>query len=421
MTLHQPFPAEGCGCDRRDLVKGLIPLDDALALCDELAAPVAETERLPLATAAGRVLARRVTATASVPPFDNAAMDGYALRISDLEGHGPWNLRIVGRVLAGEAPTTDLTPGTAMRIFTGAPLPAGADAVVMQEEVELEGDALRLKLAVELGDNLRTCGSDIGEGATVLPAGRRLTARDIAVAAAAGAEALEARRALRVALLVTGDEILGAGPAAIHDVNGPMLSALIEAPGRRLIAVERVGDEPDAIAARLQHWSTRADLVVTSGGVSVGDADHLHAALARAGGEVRFAGVAIKPGKPVAAGRLGTALWLGLPGNPGAAFVTWTLFGERLSRALAGDTAAPRRHLVVAGAEFRHKHGRCELRLARLTGWDGSGRAVVEAGGTTNSARVLPLADADGLMLIPADVERIRTGDLVEFHPFCQE
>lgn len=420
MTLHQPFPAEGCGCDGRDLVKGLLPLDDALALCDGLCAPVAETEQMPLAAATGRILARPVTAGAAVPPFVNAAMDGYALRTEDLSGAAPWTLRIAGRQLAGEGPSAALSPGTAMRIFTGAPLPEGADAVVMQEEVTAADGTLRLARPVARGANLRATGSDIAGGAEVLPAGRRLSVRDIAVAAAAGATALDVRRRLRIALLATGDEIGGSGPAAIHDVNSPMLSALIAGPGYDLVAAEHVGDELQAIAARLRHWSTRADVVVTTGGVSVGDADHLHAALGLMGGQVTFAGVAIKPGKPVAAGRLGRALWLGLPGNPGAAFVTWTLLGERLLRGLSGDTARPRCQLVVAAGGVDHKPGRCELRLARLIGWDEAGRAVAEAVPVTNSARVLPLAGADGLLKIPAGVERIEPGDLVEFLPFCR-
>lgn len=421
MTLHHPFPAAGCGCDRRDLLKGLMPLDDALALCDGLCAPVAETEQVPLVAATGRVLARPVVADAPVPPFDNSAMDGYALCTADLQGAGPWSLRITGRLLAGDAPSAALSSGTAVRIFTGAPLPEGADAVVMQEEVTATEGTLRLIRPVARGANLRAAGSDIGARAEVLPAGRRLTARDIAVAAAAGATGLEVRRNLRVVLLATGDEIGGPGPAAIHDVNSPMLSALIAGPGHELVAAERVGDDPQAIATRLQHWSKCADVVVTTGGVSVGDADHLHAALGLAGGQAAFAGVAIKPGKPVAAGRVGGALWLGLPGNPGAAFVTWMLFGERALRGLSGDTARAPRQFVVVGNGIHHKPGRCELRLARLTGWDGAGRAVAEPVPETNSARVMPLADADGLLLIPAEAERLETGDLAEFLPFCRD
>ncbi len=418
------LPATACGCDASEVRGGLLTVDAALAACTDWAKAVHGTERAALAEAAGRHLAGPVAAAASVPPFDNAAVDGYAVRRAALPGAGPWTLPVGLRVAAGDAPAA-LPPASAARILTGAPVPAGADAVIAQEDVRAGGGMVGASRRPAEGVNIRHAGEDMRAGDIVLRGGRRLSRRDIALAAAAGADMLEVRRKVRIALLITGSELRKAGAAGgagtINDVNGPMLAALAARPDTALVAHETGADDPAALAAALARLAGKADLVVTTGGVSVGDEDHLHRAIAAAGGETRFSGVAIKPGKPISFGRIGPAggaLWLGLPGNPLAAFVGWHLFGRALLCALQGGTPRPDTRLVVTIADLRHKPGRCEMRPARLAGHDGQGRALVAMDGAVNSARVRPLAGADGLVLIPAQADKVRAGDLLEFHPF---
>ncbi|MCL4676474.1 MAG: molybdopterin molybdotransferase MoeA, partial [Pararhodobacter sp.] len=275
------------------------------------------------------------------------------------------------------------------------------------------------------GDHVRATGEDLAQGAMVLFAAHRMRRRDIAACAAAGAASLQVRRRLRVALLVTGDEVQAAGTplnaACIWDVNTPMLQAEIDGPAVSLVAVESLADDRDDLGARIAQLAGTVDLIVTTGGVSVGEEDHVKPALIAAGAEVLFSGVAMKPGKPVSFGRLDGAFWLGLPGNPLAAFLTWQVFGVSLLAHLAGQGAArgARRH-VVLGQAIRRTPGRCELRLARLVGFDGTGREVIDFEDATHSARVGRLPDADGFAILPADTDYLNAGALVEFQPFCE-
>jgi len=424
MTRLERIDPQHRGCDTVGAARAPIPIDRALTLIAAAAAPIARTETLPLAAAAGRVLAAPVTASAMAPAFDNAAMDGYALDASALKGDGPWWLAVQDRIPAGSAADRPLGPMAAARIFTGAPVPAGADAVVMQEAVHRTGAVIRIDTRPAAGLNIRTAGSDLARGQTVLESGCRLGPREIAAAAAAGAGSLRMRERLRVAMLVTGDEVRQAEDARaggeIWDVNTPMLSAALAAPAIGLVLVAHGADSRAALSRQVSDLAARVDLIVTTGGISVGEEDHVKPALAGLGAEILFSGVAIKPGKPVSLGRVGGAMWLGLPGNPLSALVTWHLFGTALARRLTGQTAhAPqRRHVVTAGA-IRRKPGRCELRPARLAGVDAQGRDVVRFEDATHSGRVGALPAADGLMVLPAEADHLPAGALVEFQPFC--
>jgi molybdopterin molybdotransferase len=423
MTVIEPINAPGCGCDAAPGADALISIDAALDIISRLAGPATPTETIPLARARGRVLARSVRAQRPVPPFDNAAMDGYAVRTADLHGPGPWLVPVRGRVAAGQAEMPPRVEGAAVQIFTGAPMPDGTDAVVMQEQVTRTGDRIRIVRAVERHAHVRTAGEDMRQGQTILREGRLLTARDIAACAAAGAEALCVRRPVRVALLVTGDEVARPGEpprlSGIRDVNTPMLVAAIEAAGATLCGAEAGADDREALRAQLADMARTADVVVTTGGISVGEEDHVKPALADLGARIAFSGVAMKPGKPVSFGRIGRAHWLGLPGNPLSAFVTWTLFGPALLAALTGRTRwQARRRTVVIGDPVRRKPGRCELRPARIDGIDGHGRDVVRFEDATHSGRVSPLARADGLIFLPADTDSLPAGALVEFQAF---
>jgi len=359
------------------------------------------------------------------PSFDNAAMDGYAVATSALTGPGPWVLQVVARVPAGQEVTKPVAGVLVARIFTGAPIPIGADAVVMQEDVLRDGDAIQLSRRPAPGLNIRLKGSDMAKGATVLDKGHRLGPREIAVCAAAGAGILRVRRRLRAALLVTGNEVRRAGgareAAQIWDVNTPMLTASLAGAGVEIVASAHGVDSHAGLVRQLGDLAAQADLVVTTGGISVGEEDHVKPAVMALGGETLFSGVAIKPGKPVSVGRIGKAYWLGLPGNPVSAYVTLQVFGTALIRALAGEVAGTptRRHVVIA-TDIRRNPGRCELRPATLAGFDARGREIVSFEDATHSARVGCLPMADGLMYLPADVESLPAGALVEFQPFCR-
>ena len=423
MTRFEPIDRPGCGCEAGEGHDALVTIDEALARIAAEAAAVSGREAVPLRQARGRVLAEPVHARAMTPPFDAAAMDGYAVSAAAFTGQGPRTFDIGGRVPAGLPARTGACPGTAVRIFTGAPLPDGADAIVMQEHTIRRGDRVAVARRPEPGENIRPAGDDMARGALVLATGRILGPRDIAACAAAGHGDVIVRRALRVVLLVTGDEAAEAGraldTAQIWDVNTPMLAAALAAPAIDLRTLRRCADDRAAIMCALAEAAKGADLVVTTGGISVGDEDHVRPALRALGAQFVFSGVAMKPGKPVSLGRIGTALWLGLPGNPLSAWVTWALFGTALVGALCGVVeGAPRKRHVVTGRNIRRKTGRCEIRPVRLAGFDATGREIVDFDPSVQSNRVARLPQADGVIFLPADADWLPEGALVEFQPF---
>lgn len=425
MTVLKFAEKNGCGCNSADISDKLLTIDQAMDAIGRIAVPVSERRVLPLARACGHVLDEDVVAAVMAPPFDNSAMDGYAVNTADLTGDGPWTLRLQDRIAAGDNRQVTLAPDSAIQIFTGAQVPGGADAIVVQEEVATTSGTIGFKVRPRRGSHIRKTGSDMLAGEIVIAAGTALGPRDIAVVAAAGAETVPVRRNIRVAIVVTGEELeTSGGPlngSQIWDVNTPLLTAAIARPGVEIVEVLHVGDSLPELTRALSRLASAADVIVTTGGVSVGEEDHVHAAMRAAGGKIEFSGVALKPGKPVSAGRVGHACWLGLPGNPVSAFVTWTLFGTHLLRCLRGTAhaGAPHRH-VVTDQPVMHRPGRCEMRPARLLGFDVSGREVVSFEPATHSARVKTLAQADGLILIPADTDTLPAGSLVEFFPFAE-
>lgn len=424
MTVVEHAHPAGCDCDALDVAGGLLTIEAAIEVLRHLVPPIGEAELLPLRQATGRVLATPVRAKGMTPPFDNAAMDGYALCTADLKGLGPWRLPVAGRITAGDGRSTALRSGAVLQIFTGAVLPAGADAVVMQEDVTLDGGTITLRHAVAPDTHIRRAGEDMKPGDSVLNAGCRLGPRQIAALAAAGTGAVAVTRPVRVAILATGDELSAPGSdlgrAGIWDVNTPMLVAALTGPQIDIVAVETGRDTVAGLGGQLSALAGLADLIITTGGISVGAADQVKPALLAEGGSIAFSGVAIKPGKPVSAGRLGAAAWLALPGNPLSACVTWQLLGTGLVAGLSGmaQVAASGRRYVVADGEVSHRTGRCEARLASIVGFDGLGREVVSCALVTHSGRVGCLPQADGLILLPADTGRLPEASLLEFIPF---
>ncbi|MCO5130159.1 MAG: molybdopterin molybdotransferase MoeA [Xanthobacteraceae bacterium] len=420
VTLSDPFY---CDCDADPKPGQLVSVGVALNRGLALAAPVEQSETLPLDKAHGRVLADSVRAGRSLPMFDNAAMDGYAVRRADLAGKGPWRLPLAGRVAAGDPGDAPLPAGAAFRIFTGAPVPPGCDAVVAQERTRPEGRAVRLEQRPRRGENIRRAGDDLAVGAEIMPAGRRVSPRVAALLAATGCGEVTVRRRLRVAFFNTGSELRAPGaplsPGQIWNANRALLRGALALPWVKAIDIGAVPDRPARLRKALEQASRDADLVVSTGGVSVGDEDHMPAVLSAAGGTVQVMKVAMKPGKPLMIGRIGKALYLGLPGNPVAAFVCWHVIGARIAEALAGITdGGPRRIIVRAGFERARQPGRCEFLPVRLGDYDGHGVRTVNAMAFEVSHRVALLAQADGLLLIPSETDRIRQDDMLEFIPF---
>jgi molybdopterin molybdotransferase len=412
-----------CNCDTQGQVAALTSVERALQTALGLVTPVWETEAVPPGAALGRILAEPVIAQSMMPPFDNSGMDGYAVRAADLSGEGPWTLPLSGRVAAGDSGLAKLPSGHCTRIFTGAPLPEGADAVIMQEETHVAKGGVSFPRRPRAGENIRFAGEDRAQGAIVLEKGAFMGPREIAAAAGATPAEICIHRRPRVALLCTGDEIVSYGtkPTAgrINDVNGPMISAAATALGADLVSVEHCRDSKASLTATLTRLSGIADLVVTTGGVSVGEEDHVAAAVVAASGQICVAGVAIKPGKPITLGKIGRAVFAGLPGNPVSAFVTWTIFVAPMLRKLSGAASAlPQLRYVAVETPLDHRLGRSEYRPAQLIGRNKHGQDVVSAGPRVHSAQLGPLIAADGLVIIPGTTETIMPGQLVEFLPF---
>jgi molybdopterin molybdotransferase len=400
----------------------LLRLDDMERLIGERVVPVAGSERVALSAARSRVTASDVIAPADLPPFDNSAVDGYAVRHADLKPDGDSRLAIAGRLTAGARAAPAIKPGEAVRIFTGAAMPEGADTVFMQEDVTVEGGRVILPPGLKRGANRRLAGEDVAQGRVVLPAGTVLEAQHVALAAALGITELEVRRRLTVAIFSTGDEVVEPGAAragtAIYDANRYLLRELLDRLGAAVTDVGILPDEPQALARALAEAAGH-DLIVTSGGVSTGEADHVRAAVERVGSLV-FWRVAIKPGRPVAMGVIRaadghSAAFVGLPGNPVAVFVTFVRVVKPLLRRLAG--AAPQRLVALpvrAAFAYKKKKDRREyVRVALRRAADGEIEAVKHP---QDGAGILTsLTETDGLLEFPEDVTAIEPGARVGF------
>ena len=418
MTVFDRLETPACSCD--DGHGALPPVPVALEAALSCVTALRPARSVPLSRALGRVLAADVRAAVAMPRFDTSGMDGYALRHSDLVGGG--TLPLDGIAAAGGRPAR-LRRGTAMRIYTGAPVPDGADTVVMQEAVRATPGGIDVRVAPLPGANIRRHGEDLTRGALVVPAGTCLGPRDIAACAAAGAGAVTVAPVPRIGLLLTGDELRKAGDplgdGGIWDINTPMLRAALAEAGCTIGEVVQLPDTRSALEGALASLSGAVDMVITSGGASVGDRDHVQPALRALGAEIALAGAAIKPGKPVTAARLGATPILCLPGNPVSAFVIWQVFGRAMVARLQGREGmhAPLRHVRLAQA-LTHKPGRCEYRPARIAGHDADGVEVACCPAQTHSARVTQIREADGLILLPGDCDALAAGAMAEFLSF---
>lgn len=393
----------------------MISVEDALAACLALAAPVG-SETVPLTDAGGRVLAQPVVATRDQPPFSASAMDGYAVR--DMEAIPGRRLKVIGEAAAGHYWHGTVGPGEALRIFTGAPLPDGADRVVIQEDVTREGDRITLGRDLGSGHNVRPSGADFVAGDR-MDAPRRLSPADVALAAAMNAPALTVARKPQVALIATGDELVSPGqdprPDQIIASNTYGLKARIEAEGAeaRLLPIAR--DTRESLE-QVFDLAAGADLVVTVGGASVGDHDLVGDVAATRGLERAFYKVAMRPGKPLMAGRLGDAVLLGLPGNPVSAMVCGELFLIPMLHAMMGLPSGPRPRLRARLGTDLEANGPREhyLRAEVSTGDD---LPVITPYGSQDSSLLTVLSSASGLLVRPVDAPRARAGDIMEYIP----
>ena len=405
----------------------LLPVAEALArVLASVQRPV-ETETVALEAAAGRTLAIDIRATRTQPPFPASAMDGYAVRTGDLAAL-PARLRVVGRSVAGRRHAGAVGPGEAVRIFTGAPVPEGADGIALQEDAEPDRDEVVLRGAVSAGRFIRPAGLDFREGDRLAGAGERLDARLLALAAAAGHPLLTVRRRPRVGVLATGDELVrpgeAAGPDQIVASNPYALRALIERAGGETVDLGIAADTFDALRAALKRArEKRVDLLVTLGGASVGEHDLVQPALAREGLELGFWRVALRPGKPLMHGRLGDTLLIGLPGNPVSSIVCGILFVVPAIRALLGDPHAGDDPTdgAALGGDLPANDNRQDYMRAALDR-DGSGELVATAQSRQDSSMLMTLARSEALIVREPFAPAARAGErcrIVRLDRFC--
>ncbi len=401
----------------------LMTADEALALLAERLDAVVERETVALRAARGRILAADVIADRSVPPHDNAAVDGYAVFYDDLDTDDETRLAVTGRVAAGHPLDRAAAPGEAIRIFTGAAMPAGPDTVLMQEDCRVEDGHVFIPPGIKRGANRRHAGEDIESGTVILHAGRRLKPQDLGLAASIGRSTLDVYRPLRVGLFSTGDEIREVGddlpPGCIYDANRYALAGLLDSLG---CAVEDLGilpDRFDAIRDALRSAAAKHDVIVTSGGVSTGDEDHVRQAVDELG-SIHFWRLAIRPGRPLALGQVADVPFLGLPGNPVAVMVTFMRFARPAILMMSGcHDYAPMTFPVRASFGYKKKLNRREwLRVTLFT--DDDGAPAVRKFPRDGAGILTSMVAADGLVELPEDLADVEPGSMVEFLPFSE-
>ena len=401
----------------------LMRVDEARALLAGQVVAVTGRESVALTEALGRILVEDVVSPVDIPPAPNSAVDGFAVYHADLDPEAETRLPVAGRITAGQQHLPDAPRGGAVRIFTGARMPEGPDTVMMQEDCTVEGDTVVIRPGIKQGANARKAGEDVTRGSTVLQAGQRLRPQDVGQAAAVGRRDLLVSARLRVALFSTGDELRepGAdlGPGAIYDSNRYTIHALLTGLGCAVDDLGILPDRLDAVQAALAAAEGRHDLIVTSGGVSVGDEDHVKTAV-EALGKLHLWRLAVKPGRPIALGQVGPVPFVGLPGNPVAVVVTFlTVVRPLILRLMGGRDTPPHTFRVRAGFDHKKKKDRREWVRARLVD-DASGALTAEKFPREGAGILSSLVEADGLVELPEDLTRLEAGAMVDFLPFSE-
>jgi molybdopterin molybdotransferase len=395
---------------------GLMPVDEAISRMMDAAAPVEQTEELGIESSLGRVLAEDVISAINVPGYDNSAMDGYAVRSADCADAGV-SLTVSQRIPAGQT-GVKLEAGTAARIFTGAPVPEGADAVVMQELCQQQGDSVTINSSAKAGENIRRTGEDIDRGSVILKAGKRIRPQELGLIASVGQVAINVRRKLKVAAFFTGNELVEPGralaPGQIYNSNRYTLKGLLQSVDCEVIDLGIVPDTLEATLDVFRRAAASADLVLTSGGVSVGEEDYVRIALQQIG-ELNMWRINMKPGKPVAFGHVDNTLFMGLPGNPVSVFVTFMIFARPLILKMQGADSFRANELSIRSG-FEWKGIKRQEYLRVRVRHDESG-AYAEIYPQQGSGVLSSASWADGLVVVEPE-KAINTGDILKYIPF---
>ena len=410
-------PVHPDSCDHAERGR-LSEVDETVARAVALSTLIQGTEDVLLSDAVGRVSAGDTVSLFALPLHDHSAVDGYALGAS-----GDGEFQIVGRRIAGDSAKGEIGTAEAVRIMTGAPVPKGAQCVVMQEHASVVGDKVKPDFVVPDGYNIRRAGEDVQAFDILVKAGTRLDARHAAILTASGYQRISVVRTVKIALLSTGNELLdagtGIGPGQVFDANRPMLKALLSSRNVDVSDLGIIRDSREQIVSALAEAAKTHDLIITSGGVSVGEEDHLKAAVMAAGGEITSWRMAIKPGKPIALGKIGKAVYLGLPGNPLACFVDYLLVGRPILDALTGAShRVPLVQQARAAFTWSRRAGRREFFPCNIVGRTDEGLPLLEKTGRAGSARLTPLIEADGLGVVAADCSDVQPGGILQFYPF---
>jgi molybdopterin molybdotransferase len=398
-----------------------LPVVEALNRIDDVVKPIVGYEKVPLRSALHRVLAQTVISPFDVPGHDNSAMDGYAVRGADIPASGVTELRLVGTVLAGAPFAQRVESGQAVRIMTGGVMPEGTDTVVMQERAERNGDFVRIGDDNKVGQNTRRAGEDLKRGDAVLATGRLLQPADLGLIASLGIAEVVVRRRLRAAFFSTGDELCSIGeplqPGQIYDSNRYTLHGMLTRLGIELIDMGVVRDDRDSLHTALSEAAGIADAVITSGGVSVGEADFVKDILT-ALGEVNFWKIAMKPGRPLAFGKINDAVFFGLPGNPVSVMVTFYQFVQPALQRMMGQQQTG--SIVIKArstGRLKKRAGRMEFQRGILERHD-NGEMVVHGTGDQGSGILSTMSRANCFIILPEDCADVEAGSVVDVQPF---
>ncbi|PKF63655.1 molybdopterin molybdotransferase [Psychromonas sp. psych-6C06] len=408
----------GC-CD----TKGLMPLEDALTKLQSSVTNVCESITLPLSSALGFALSENIKSPSNVPSFNNSAMDGYAVNIADFKSakNQPITLKMVGKSFAGKPYTGELPPGCCIRIMTGAVLPSCADTVIMQERAQANNDLITFSHVPKLGDNVRNAGEDIKQGETVLSIGHKLTPRDIPLIASLGMHEVCVFRKLKVAVISSGDELKNLGETLqegdIYDSNRYSIIALLSRLNVEIIDFGIIKDDLAAISNAIKSADNQADVVITSGGVSVGEADFIKEVLAELG-EIGFWKLAIKPGKPFAFGKLPNSQFFGLPGNPVSAMVTLYQLAVPTMATMAGFNAKPAiRFNALTTDKLRKAAGRTDFQRA-VYSVNKNGQLVVSTTGSQGSGVFSSMSQSNCFIVLEQERGDVEIGETVTIEPY---
>ncbi len=415
MSKHIPVSNPDCDSD-----PGLLRVEQVHEKLSQLAAPVSGTERVAVRSALNRVLDQDIISTINVPPYANSAMDGYAIQGTDIPANGTTTLQVIGTSFAGDPFDGQVNRGECVRIMTGAKMPQGADTVIMQEHASRDGDVITINHDHCTGQNVRHPGEDMAVGSTVLAKGKKVGPTELGLMASLGIAEVSVKRKLRVAFFSTGDELRGVGEpleeGQIYDSNRYTLFGMLQQLGVELIDMGVIRDDQNAIETAFQHAAEIADVVITSGGVSVGEADYVKLMLDKIG-KVDFWRIAMKPGKPLAFGKIKQALFFGLPGNPVSVMATFYLFARPALKHMMGEPyAQPLTCKAVTENALKKRPGRTDFQRGVLV--NKNGKLVVDGAGMQASHILSGMSRANCFIVLPQESGSVEAGAEVDVIPF---